>query len=255
MTLNIYSTSFPWPVLVRVSKLLNCLRESPLQTKGEGIRVSSHGDNTDPYNTCVPGSTILHLITKSRTPRVILEQPCGTILSLPPHRAANQNTAFLSEWLVTVSPSTSSGAITDPRETERHSKWLNNYYQQIELLMVQKWFQTLLWGPALSCHPGIQGSPGLRRGPDGKKQLWKEKETGALTLVPRVLCHEWCCWGSSLTFQFPFTWGKKIYVYVCVYIYIFGDNSVLKDLGVNWKVWDELNLVFLDQRNSPLNAF
>ena len=103
------------------------------------------------------------LISKSRTPRMLLEQPCGTLLSLPPHRVANQSAAFLSEWLVTVSPSTSSGAITDPRETEWHSvrachiKWSKNYYQLIELLVVQKWFQTLLGGQLWAATQAFSG--------------------------------------------------------------------------------------------------
>ena len=189
---------------------------------------------------------------------MLLEQPCGTLLSLPPHRVANQSAAFLSEWLVTVSPSTSSGAITDPRETEWHSvrachiKWSKNYYQLIELLVVQKWFQTLLGGQLWAATQAFSGFQAWGGGLMTRNICGREKETGALTpLDPRVLRHEWWCWDSQSDISVPIYLKKKIYIY----IYIFGDNSVLKDLGVNWKVWDELNLVFLDQRNSPLNAF
>ena len=66
----------------------------------------------------------------------------------------------------------------------------------------------------------------------------REKETGALTpLDPRVLRHEWWCWDSQSDISVPIYLKKKkriyIYTYIYIFIYIFGDNSVLKDLGVN----------------------
>ena len=137
-------------------------------------------------------------IAKGRTPRMLLERPCVTILPLPRRGVANRNAAFLSEWLVTVSPGTGSCAITDPRETQWHSvrachiKWSKNHCGLTEWLMVQKWFQTFPVGRLWAAAPAFSGRQPWGWGLRTREICGGVKETGALLLlVPIALWSEW----------------------------------------------------------------
>lgn len=154
------------------------------------------------------------LITKGKTPRMLLEQPCVTILSSPHQRVTHQNAAFLSEWLVTVSPSTGSCAITDPRETEWHSvrachiKWSENHCQLIERLMVQKWLQTLPMG---QLGAPAQASSGCQAwGWDSmRRKTYSGRSDSLFTPVSIALWSGWWCWDSQPNISVPIYLKKK----------------------------------------------
>ena len=101
-------------------------------------------------------------------------------------------------------------------------------------------------GPALSCHPGIQGLAALGLGLDAKKNLWRGEGNWCFSpssshshLKPMVVL-------GSPAGHFSSNILKYIYVYVV------GDNSAFERFGINWKAWGKLNLVFLDWRDLPL---
>lgn len=160
---------------------------------------------------------------------MLLEQPCVTTLSSSHHRVTHQNAAFLSEWLVTVSPSKGSCAITDPRETEGHSgsachsKWSGNHYQLIERLMVQKWLQTLPMGRLSAAAQAFRGCQAWAGAP------WEEKSIEGQ--------ETW--WFIPSSFYSPLKWiavlgspGWRFSSNILkIYIYAFGDSSASKRLG------------------------
>lgn len=160
---------------------------------------------------------------------MLLEQPCVTTLSSSHQRVTHQNAALLSEWLVTVSPSIGSCAITDPRETEWHSgsachsKWSGNHYQLIERLMVQKWLQALPMG-RLSAPPRHSVAARLGAGAPWEEKSIEGQETWWFIHPSFYSPLKWMVVLGSPAWHFSSNILKK-------YIYTFGDSSASERFG------------------------
>lgn len=162
MTFNVYFASFLWPLSSESARSWICQRELLLESKAEGIKVNSRRDNIEPYNG-IQGSTILLNNSRQNSQNAPGAALCDHSLFAPPK-------GHISEGCIPVRmtgycfPKCRFNAITDLRETKRHSvsachhKWSGNHYHLIERLMVQKWLQKFPMGQL--CRPCIQGLPG-----------------------------------------------------------------------------------------------